>query len=80
MDQKAKARVRRECKELLKPFGIPLDDYNAGEIIPHGSGVVFDVAFRHKRTAAEIIVTNVWPHSETAEVLQSGSHYGALEF
>jgi hypothetical protein len=77
MDQKAKARMRRECKEYLEPFGLPLDKYNAGEI--EGGPYVFDVRFKHKVTDAEILVSQVWT-SDDGTVNQVGSHYGALEF
>jgi hypothetical protein len=77
MNQSAKARMRRECKEYLVPFGIPVNEYNAGEI--YGGPYRWEVNFKHKRTGAEIIVSNIFV-SDSGEVIQSGAHAGALEF
>jgi hypothetical protein len=78
MNQTAKARMRQECKDILAEFGIPVDEYDAGEIDGDPKGLQ-SVTYTHRRTGRKVVVTEVVADND-GRVPVAGRHYGALEF
>lgn len=89
MKQASKAAVRREAWRQIEDFGLPRDQYDAGEVLywtdpsngREEKAWPNAVVFRRKdNPEVQVIVGSIYWNEEEQEIMQVGSNYGHLEY
>lgn len=78
MKPQARRQLRLNAKRRLDGYGIPWQNYNAGEINHKEDDFLGQVIFTHKESGRQIVVGQVWYEATTGEILRVGSNYGCL--
>lgn len=78
MDSTTRKKLRLNAKAELEGYGIPWEEYSAGEIRHNDDDFLGAITYTHKKSGRQIVVGQIWYDNKTAEILQVGSNYGCL--
>ena len=80
LSHEIRRKLVANAREALKAWDIPWQKYCPGSVTMDEHGVTASVSWTHRRTKAEIVLSQIYFNRQTGEIRQAGTNYGALVF